>query len=359
MPSKVFARLLCLPVLLACFAPCPALGQAARKDVLTVKAEKPHVESWPLSIPAGGWLTPWHEAVVASEIGGLKIVELRAEVGDHVTRGQVLAVLEHDTTLAELRERQAAFQAAQADFNLAQANGDRARKLVETGSFTRQQYEQEVFTEESTAARLAMAEAALEVQRLRLEKTVIPAVDDGFISSRSASFGQVVSTGTELFRLVRQGRVEWLAEIAVNQARQVKSGQTAILAGPGGREVEGEVLFVEPMIKKESARAIVHVALKDDPDLKCGGYISGSLLIAASPAVTVPESAVVWRDGFSYVFTLKPGDVVARVKVETGRRLAGRVEVMGLEDAALVVRSGGAFLADNDPVKVVADGESS
>jgi RND family efflux transporter MFP subunit len=333
-----------------------AAGQTSRKTVLTVNVEKPRLEQWPISLPAGGWIAPADEAIIASEIGDLKIVELRAEVGDSVHRGQVLAVLEQDMTLAELNEKQAAVQAARADYSLAKAKGDRARKLVATGSFARQQYEEDIYIEESTAGKLAMAEAALERQRLRLEKTTIMAVDDGYISLKSAALGQVATTGAELFRLVRQGRVEWRAEISVGRVGQVKAGQRALINLPGGFNTEGQALFVEPTVKKESARATVRVAV--DNGLKIGAYVSGVILIGESPALTVPESAVVTRDGFSYLFAVKPDGRVSRIRVDVGRRREGRAEISGIAETALIVQSGGIFLADNDPVRVESGRES-
>lgn len=348
--------LLCLEAAACCPPIGAASSQVGPKSVLTVKVEKPQLEQWPISLPAGGWIAPSDEAVIASEIGDLKIIELRAEVGDSVHRGQVLAVLEQDMTLAELKEREAAVQTARADYSLAKAKGDRARKLVATGSLTKQQYDEDIYVEEATAGKLAMAEAALERQRLRLEKTTIVAVDDGYISLKSAALGQVISTGTELFRLVRQGRVEWQAEISVGRADQVKPGQRALINLPGGFSAEGRVLFVEPTIKQASARATVRVAV--DKGLKSGSYVSGVIRIGESTALTVPESAVISLDGFSYVFAAKPDGRVSRIKVKTGRRRDGRVEISGAANDALVVQSGGIFLADNDLVKIEGGQES-
>ncbi|MDR1921678.1 MAG: efflux RND transporter periplasmic adaptor subunit [Candidatus Adiutrix sp.] len=334
-----------------------ALGQLVQKDVLTVQTAQPSVEDWPISIPAGGWVAAWEEAVIASEIGDLKIVELKAKVGDKVRRGQVLARLEQDLIRAEIRESEAAVQAALADYSLAKTKGDRARKLLPAGAATRQQYEEDIYVEQSAAARLAMAEAALERLKLRLGKTNIAAVDDGYISMKKASLGQVAPIGGELFRLVRQNRAEWLAEIAVSRAGQVEPGQRAIIKCPGGAAEEGQVLFVEPLVKKESARAVIHVALQEGSALKIGSYAGGGIMVGRSPALAVPETAVTARDGFSYVFVVRPDSRASRIKVESGRRHEGRVEVSGLEKNALVVVDGGAFLADGDQVLVLNDEE--
>jgi HlyD family secretion protein len=68
----------------------------------------------------------------------------------------------------------------------------------------------------------------------------------------------------------------------------------------------------------------------------------------------LPQTAVLLRDGFSYVFKLGPNNKVVQAKVTVGRRVGDRIEVTsGVEAAARVVASGGAFLADGDTVKVV------
>jgi hypothetical protein len=76
---------------------------------------------------------------------------------------------------------------------------------------------------------------------------------------------------------------------------------------------------------------------------------------AQSPALTVPQTAVVLREGFAYVFRLDGADRVAQIKVVPGRRLGERIEIVaGLAPDARVVENGAGFLADGDMVKVVA-----
>ena len=77
--------------------------------------------------------------------------------------------------------------------------------------------------------------------------------------------------------------------------------------------------------------------------------------MAHSPALTLPQTAVVLREGFAYVFKLEGENRVAQVKVVPGRRVGERLEIVsGLEAEARVVERGAGFLADGDLVKVVA-----
>ncbi|QLQ34084.1 MAG: efflux RND transporter periplasmic adaptor subunit [Candidatus Thiothrix singaporensis] len=129
----------------------------------------------------------------------------------------------------------------QASLEQAQANAERARRLKSSGALPTQQIDQ-YLTDES------VAKAALEAQQIRLTQTRILAPDDGVISTRTATLGAVVQTGSELFRLVRQNRVEWQAAIPSQDMGRIHSGQQARLTLPDGGKAEGEVRVVSPRL---------------------------------------------------------------------------------------------------------------
>jgi HlyD family secretion protein len=88
--------------------------------------------------------------------------------------------------------------------------------------------------------------------------------------------------------------------------------------------------------------------------LKAGMFARGEFETGSSAALTLPQTAVLLRDGFSYVFRLGPDNKVTQTKVAVGRRVGERVEITGGLDAnARVVATGGSFLADGDTVRVV------
>jgi RND family efflux transporter MFP subunit len=320
---------------------------------LTVSGVKPAERRWAETVPASGWLKPWHEAIIASEIGSLRITEVLVDVGSVVTAGQPLVRLAQESTLADLRQQEAAVDTAKADLAQARANADRARKVQGSGALSDEKVTEYLIAEQTAAASLESAEAGLESQRIKLAQTTITAVDDGQITSRSAQLGAVVSSGTELFRLLRQQRVEWQAEVSARYIPRLKEGLVAAIAGPGTRRVEGKVRLIGPTVSTETGRAIVYVTLPTDDHPPTGLYATGQIELQTTPALTVPETAIVFRDGLNYLFTLDAENRVKRVRVETGRRNAGEVEILsGIDATATVVQSGGAFLADNAVVKV-------
>lgn len=150
----------------------------------------------------------------------------------------------------------------------------------------------------------ASANADLRSIRIKLAQTRIVAVDDGIISGRKALLGDVVSAGSEMFRMIRDGRIEWQAELDAQQLPGVKAGQLARVMLPGGIEVEGRVRLVSPMLDGKTSRALVYVSLPIGSMARAGMYASGRIELPSSPALTVPDTSVILRDGRSYVFVL-------------------------------------------------------
>jgi hypothetical protein len=112
---------------------------------------------------------------------------------------------------------------------------------------------------------------------------------------------------------------------------------------------------VAPTLSTSTGRAIAYVSLPGDSAARVGMFTNGTLELDAKAASTLPQSAVVMRDGKSYVFVIGAGDKVAIRAVETGRRRGDRIEVLtGLAADVRVVASGGAFLSDGAQVTVVA-----
>ncbi|WEX91823.1 efflux RND transporter periplasmic adaptor subunit (plasmid) [Sinorhizobium garamanticum] len=327
---------------------------------LTVAVVKPTERQWPESVPTSGWLRPWHEAIIASETSGLRITDVLVDVGSVVKKGQTLVQLSQDSVLADLRKQEAAVKTAKANLANATADADRARQLRQSGALSDQSIVERLTTEETAKATLESEEAALESQKIKVEQTKIVAVDDGLITSRSAQLGAVVSSGTELFRLVRQQRVEWQAEVSARYLPRIKEGLRASIVGPspGDKRVEGTVRLVGPTVSTDTGRAIVYVALAAEDHPPVGIYVTGQIDLQTTNALTVPETALVFRDGLNYLFAVNKDQRATRLRVETGRRNASEVEILsGIDQSTKVVKSGGAFLSDNALVRVEGEAQ--
>ena len=348
-----------LAILVAVLSPgASKQDEETAKPALTVTVVQPSSASLPIQLTANGTITAWQEAIIGSESNGLKLTEVRVNVGDVVKRGQVLATFSQTTTKAEVAQARASLMEAEANAADAQNNAERARTLESTGALSTQQINQYLTTAQTAKARAEAARATLEAQQLRLSQTEVLAPDDGVISSRSATVGAVVSAGTELFRMIRQGRLEWRAEVTSEELGRLKSGTAATIRAANGSEVQGTVRMIAPTVDTNSRVALVYVDLQPTaagvPPVRAGMFASGDFELGSSDAITVPQQSVVFRDGFSYVFRLNPDQRVTQVKVQPGRRIDDRVEITsGLHADVVIVQSGAGFLNDGDLVHVV------
>lgn len=354
----LFCSLCLLGVLASAGAAADDNKAAPAKPALTVTTGRPQSATLPIRLGANGNVAAWQEAVIGSESGGLKLAEVRVNVGDVVKKGQVLAVFSSETVVADVEQARATVQEAQANAAAAEADAQRARALKDTGAFSEQQITQYLTAERTASARLAAAKAGLAQQQLRLKYTQVVAPDSGIISARSATVGAVVGVGTELFRLIRQGRLEWRAEVTAAELARIKPGAKVAVKAANGSELAGRVRTVGPTIDPQTRNALVYVdlppSLAANAPFKAGMFASGQFELGESGALTVPTQAIAVRDGFSYVFRLNADQRVSQLKVATGRRLGERVEVVsGLNPDAVIVVSGAGFLNDGDLVRNV------
>ena len=336
--------------------------QPAAKAALTVRLTQPHSRQLTIKLAANGSVAAWQEASVGAEANGLRVAELHASVGDRVTRGQVLATFAAESVQADVALARAAVAEAQANAAEAAANADRARAVQGSGALSAQQVNQYLTQEQTAKARVASAQAQLDAQALRLKNTRLTAPDGGIISARTATLGSVVGAGTEMFRLIRQGRLEWRGEVTSSELGRITPGTAVLVTAPGGAQMKGRVRTLAPTVDAATRNGLVYVDLltpvasgKSAPGaFRPGMYARGEFELGNSPALTVPQTAVVVRDGFSYAYRVGPDQRVSQVKIQTGRVVGDQIEIQsGVTAQDQLVESGGSFLSEGDLVKVV------
>ena len=336
---------------------------AAAKAALTVSLVQAKSTQLPIKLAANGGVAAWQEASVGAESNGLRIAELKAGIGDVVQRGQVLATFATESIQADVALARAALAEAQANAADAAANADRARAVQGSGAVSAQQVNQYLTQEQTAKARVDSAKAQLDAQLLRLKQTQVLAPDSGTISARNATVGAVVGAGTELFKLIRQGRLEWRAEVTSSELSRIAAGTNVVVTAPGGAKRQGKVRILAPTVDAATRNGLVYVDLVGAVEgvgntagaFKPGMFARGEFELGNSGALTVPQTAVVVRDGFSYVYRVGDDRRVSQLKVQTGRVVGEQVEIQsGVKPEDKLVASGGSFLSDGDLVKVVA-----
>jgi len=332
-------------------------AKGGARPALTVVLVTPQTQDWPMTLAANGNIVAWQEAVIGPEIGGNRLVEVLVNVGDTVRKGQLLARIASDTVAADLAQSKAALAETQAQAAEARANAERARQIEATGALSAQQISQYVTAEQTALARVDAARAKVQADELRLAQTRVAAPDDGVVSARTATVGSLAQPGQELFRLIRGGRLEWRAEVTAAELMRIRPGLAATLVTPGGQTVAGRVRTVAPTVDPQTRTALVYVDLPAGAaaaGARAGMFARGSFELGRASALSLPQTAVIQREGFSYAFRVDEASRVVQTKVEVGRRSGDRIEITaGLTPQTRVVASGVGFLADGDRVRVV------
>lgn len=327
---------------------------APKVAALSVTVVQPQSEQWPQSTTANGPIKAWQEMVVSPQTSGLRVEEMRVEVGAQVKRGDLLARLSDRTVLAEVQKNEAAVAQAKAQLKQALSNHERATASAQSGALSAQQIEEYRISRDVARATLQSSQADLDSVKIKLSQTRILAQDDGIIASRTGVLGEVAASGAELYRMIRQGRLEWLPEVDARQLSAIVIGQKVTLTLPDGQAATGQVRLIGPVLDSDKGRATVYVTL-DAGSARAGMFASGKILGTDSAAMTLPQAAITQKDGRAYVWLVSENHTVASRAVTLGRMQGSRVEVLsgiGLQDS--LVASGGSFLSEGATVKVLA-----
>ena len=328
-----------------------------QKAALTVTVVQPEKQNWKQTFTANGNIAAWQEVVIGSELSGQRLTRVNVNVGDEVKRGQVLAEINSDTIRADLAAAKASYAEAQAVLADAVTNNKRIQQLRNTGAISAQELTQYQTSQATAQARLDASRAQIESNQLRLAQTQVISPDNGVISARTATVGSLAQTGQELFRLIRDHRLEWRAEVTTSDLYKLKQGMNARIFSPDPAQpaITGKVRIIAPVIDPQTRYGLVYVDLPATQAVRMGMFVKGEFDLGEKPALTIPQTALLLRDGFAYVFIVGNNNRVTQQKVTVGRRLADRVEILDLPANVKLVASGTGFLADGDLVTVAKD----
>ncbi|MFC3123684.1 efflux RND transporter periplasmic adaptor subunit [Pseudoroseomonas globiformis] len=336
-------------------APSPSAenGIAAPPPALTVALVPVRPRDLSRVIIGDGSVVAWQELVIGAEAAGLRVAAVPVEEGDRVRQGQLLVALEDKLPAAQSAQADAALAEAEAALDIARLDLRRSVELSRSGNVAREVLEQRQSLVRQGEARLLAARARQGEAAARLAQTRILAPHDGIVSRRSVLPGAVVQPGQELVRLIRDGRLELdarvpeldLAFLAPGQAVRVLHGEQSIMA---------QIRALSPVVSGDTRLGIAHVALPDQSGLRPGMFARAEFQSGREPVLSVPQEAVVYRNGEATAFVLPDGaDAVEQRIVATGTRRDGVVAVTrGLAEGERVVVAGAGFLADGDRVRV-------
>jgi multidrug efflux pump subunit AcrA (membrane-fusion protein) len=269
---------------------------AAARPALTVRTTTLRADKWDRTLTANGDIRPWQEAVISAQVQGVRLAEVKVSIGDHVRQGDVLVTLD----------------------NFARLSNDPSASHSAQGR--------------------------------------IVAPYDGIISAVNANSGSMSQPGVELFRLIRNGRLEWRAELTADELMLLRKGMAAEVTVGEGRIIKGTVRAISPSVNLQTRVGYALVTLPDSAGLIAGAFAHGTFDVSGGKKelLSLPQSAVMQRDGMNYVLVVAADLHVHEREVKVGQRHGDRIEIrQGLKPDEPVVESGGPFLTEGDVVQVV------
>jgi membrane fusion protein (multidrug efflux system) len=322
----------------------PEKGRS-KGGAIAVEAAKARGATTTTDIRAIGSLQSDESVQIASEIAG-RIAEISFTEGGTVNANDILVKLDDALAQAEVAD-------AQARYDLAAANNDRAKQLSQTGNVT------EKAIDEATA-NFEIARAALELQRVRLAKHTITAPFAGRVGIRNISPGSFIGAGTPIVNLEKIDvlKVDFkLPELFLPSTNVGQTIDVTVDALPK-RTFAGEIYAIDPQVDVNGRALKLRARLPNaDGALRPGLFaritVKGK---QTREVVLVPESAIVPRGGETYVFRIE-SDKAVEGKVALGERRGAEVEILeGLTSTAQVVTAGQLKLRNGAAVEIVDPG---
>jgi RND family efflux transporter MFP subunit len=282
---------------------------------------------------------------VAGE-GGM-VTRVLVEPGDWVAAGQVLAEIDRSVQAQTAQQLEAQVRVARADADLAQANLERAERLVSNGFVSKADLDQRRATRDAARARVRVAEASLAETRARNRRLDIRAPAAGLVLTRGVEPGQIVSSGSgTLFRLAMGGQMEMRAQLSEDVLHSIHPGSRATVVPVGTtRQFVGQVWQVSPIIDTQTRQGVARIALSYDPALRPGGFATATIIGGTVVAPLLPQAAVQSDTKGNFVYILNAKNEAVRVPITTGEVSDQGVAITsGLKGDERVVLTAGAFL---------------
>jgi len=337
---------------------CDVSGHSSREppvDVqpaLRVVVAQPVMRDWDTRVAVSGSVEPWQTLNIDAEIGGARLDTVEVEIGTRVRRGQVLARIDARDLRDRLIQQQADVAEASANLTQARETLQGSRQLADSGATSSQQLLQARTQTTVSAARLDMAKARLELARRELQRATVTAPEAGVILASTAVVGSITTLGMQLFRLIRDGRLQWEAQVGADVLADIDTGQTVELQRPDGVIVHCKVRRVAPFVDSTTLTGAVYIDIPANSGVRAGSIVQGAILTGRTRGMAVPQSAVFARDGYQYVMKIAADSHVHPVKIILGASRSGEVQILaGLASGDRIVSAGAAFLSDGDLVR--------
>jgi membrane fusion protein, multidrug efflux system len=276
-----------------------------------------------------------------------RVQELHFEPGAIVAQGDPLASLDDDIERANLTEAEATLREAQLAL-------DRARTLRQSSTISQASVE-------TLISQQAIARAALDRARRRLDDRVVRAPFDGITGLARVDPGAIVDDDSVITTLDDRREVDIEFSLPETLYGRIVTGLpiTATAAAFPGRRFDGEIVSIDTRVDPAGRSFKVRARVPNrDMILPAGMFIHLTVVLESRQALVVPEGAIVAEGDSTYVWVAGIDDTATRRTVSLGQREMGSVEITdGLSEGERVVVRGVQRLRDGTPLRVLSERE--
>ena len=340
-PLWAWLVLLAVATVLASCKPDTKVEAPEIRPVRTVTAAKGKAGE---TVVLTGHVQAEDEPAFAFRIAG-RMIKRPVNVGDRVEAGQVLAKLDPENELNELRSAESTLAAAQGQLTYARGDFDRQRQLLANGHTPRARFDQSQNALQSAQSQVDNAEAQLRIARDRVSWTTLEADAPGTVTARGAEPGEVVQAGQMIVRLARQGGRDAVFDVPAQLLRSAPSESeiTVRLTDDPNVTATGRVREIAPQADPVTRTFEVKVGLSDPPQaMRLGATVTGSVKLESEPVISIPASALTELNRQPAVWIVDPKNLTVSMRnVELLRHDPGTVVIaQGLDTGDIVVTAG-------------------
>ncbi|CAN5195746.1 efflux RND transporter periplasmic adaptor subunit [soil metagenome] len=335
--------------------------QAVARDeaVPTVAVVVPATNTAGQGLTLPGNIQAYNSAAIYARTNGY-IRSWQADIGDRVSAGQTLAIIDAPEVDQQLAQAQADYQTASANQSLARTTAVRWDALLARDAVSKQEADEK---RGALAANTALTNAqSANVRRLRALKgfTRLEAPFAGVVTSRSAQVGALIVAGTAasqpLFTVSDIRHVRIFVRVPQGSSGQIHPGMEAKLTVPEfpDRTFTAKLTRTAGAVDPSSGSVLVQLeADNSDGALKPGAYAQISFPLATSGGITLPASAVIVRDSGTVVAIVDANNRVHVRKVTISRDEGAIVQIgAGLTGGERVIDTPPDAIAEGDEVRV-------
>ncbi len=289
------------------------------------------------SVTVSGSVQARESARIFARVQG-HVVELKAYAGDTVKKDELL--LRIDNKEAEERRAQAAaaLESARSDLSLAKQDFERFKSLFESDSIAEKQFDAAKARYQTAQSAVEKAKAALDEAETIVSYGKVRAPYAGIIGERYVNLGDLVSPGTQLYKVFQPGTEEMVAAVGEQFAKYLKVGKPVqVTVASIGLEQNSKIREVVPQRHERTRTITVKAPFEQTEDLRPGLY--GALRFATEPSdiIAVPQKAVQSVGQLETVRVWEDNTIKTR-HVKTGRTMDSMVEILsGLSQGDQVV----------------------